>query len=68
MEMKKVYATLRALLDVLENLVGQSPTDRLHRQILEEVIHGRIHDLTPPPPSHTQRESMFLSVIVSLVH
>jgi len=43
-EMKKVFATLRALLDVLENLVGQSPTDRLHRQILEEVIHGRTHD------------------------
>ncbi|XP_066375465.1 callose synthase 10 [Miscanthus floridulus] len=36
-EMKKVFATLRALLDVLENLVGQSPTDRLHRQILEEI-------------------------------
>jgi len=28
-EMKKVFATLRALLDVLENLVGQSPTDFL---------------------------------------
>nr|CAB3499926.1 unnamed protein product [Digitaria exilis] len=37
MEMKKVYVTLRALLDVLEILVGQSPTDRLHRQILDEV-------------------------------
>ncbi|XP_039828027.1 callose synthase 10-like isoform X2 [Panicum virgatum] len=37
MEMKKVYVTLRALLDVLEILVGQSPTDRLHRQILEEI-------------------------------
>ncbi|WVZ58008.1 hypothetical protein U9M48_008324 [Paspalum notatum var. saurae] len=37
MEMKKVYVTLRALLDVLENLVGQSPTDRLHRQILDEI-------------------------------
>lgn len=37
MKMKKVFATLRALLDVLENLVGQSPTDRLHRQILEEI-------------------------------
>ncbi|KAL6641747.1 hypothetical protein ACP70R_019928 [Stipagrostis hirtigluma subsp. patula] len=36
-EMKKVYATLRALLDVLETLVGQSPTDRLGRQILEEI-------------------------------
>jgi len=44
MEMKKVYVTLRALLDVLEILVGQSPTDRLHRQILEEVIHERSHD------------------------
>ncbi|CAL4941189.1 unnamed protein product [Urochloa decumbens] len=37
MEMKKVYVTLRALLEVLEILVGQSPTDRLHRQILEEI-------------------------------
>lgn len=37
-EMKKIYATLRALLDVLEVFVGQSPTDRLGRQILEEVI------------------------------
>jgi callose synthase len=37
-EMKKIYATLRALLDVLEILVGQAPTDRLGRQILEEVI------------------------------
>ncbi|KAF8674813.1 hypothetical protein HU200_047941 [Digitaria exilis] len=37
MEMKKVYVTLRALLDVLEILVGQSPTDRLHRQILDEI-------------------------------
>lgn len=45
MEMKKVYVTLRALLDVLEILVGQSPTDRLHRQILEEVIHDRSHEL-----------------------
>ncbi|TVU09023.1 hypothetical protein EJB05_42462 [Eragrostis curvula] len=36
-EMKKVYATLRALLDVLEILVGPSPTDRLGRQILEEI-------------------------------
>ena len=44
MEMKKVYVTLRALLDVLEILVGQSPTDRLHRQILEEVIHGKTPD------------------------
>ena len=38
MEMKKIYATLRALLDVLEILVGQTPSDRLGRQILEEVI------------------------------
>lgn len=38
MEMKKVYVTLMALFDVLEILVEQSPTDRLHRQILEEVI------------------------------
>lgn len=38
MEMKKIYATLRALLDVLEILVGQAPSDRLGRQILEEVI------------------------------
>ncbi|GJN34266.1 hypothetical protein PR202_gb22915 [Eleusine coracana subsp. coracana] len=37
MEMRKVYATLRALLDVLENLVGPSPTDRLGRQVLEEI-------------------------------
>ncbi|XP_062233797.1 callose synthase 10 isoform X2 [Phragmites australis] len=37
MEMKKVYATLRALLDVLEILVGPSATDRLGRQILEEI-------------------------------
>uniref|UniRef100_A0ACD5TKV3 Uncharacterized protein n=1 Tax=Avena sativa TaxID=4498 RepID=A0ACD5TKV3_AVESA len=36
-EMKKIYATLRALLDVLEILVGQAPTDRLGRQILEEI-------------------------------
>jgi hypothetical protein len=43
MEMKKVYVTLRALLDVLEILVGQSPTDRLHRQILEEVNHDKSH-------------------------
>uniref|UniRef100_A0A453QDB6 1,3-beta-glucan synthase n=1 Tax=Aegilops tauschii subsp. strangulata TaxID=200361 RepID=A0A453QDB6_AEGTS len=37
MEMKKIYATLRALLDVLEILVGQAPSDRLGRQILEEI-------------------------------
>ncbi|KAM0882138.1 hypothetical protein ACQ4PT_032510 [Festuca glaucescens] len=37
LEMKKIYATLRALLDVLEILVGQAPTDRLGRQILEEI-------------------------------
>lgn len=49
MKMKKVFATLRALLDVLENLVGQSPTDRLHRQILEEVIHCRTHDPVKKP-------------------
>ncbi|XP_006655702.1 callose synthase 10 [Oryza brachyantha] len=36
-EMKKIYATLRALLDVLEILVGQSPSDRLGRQILDEI-------------------------------
>lgn len=41
MEMRKVYATLRALLDVLEILVGPSPADRLGRQVLEEVIHSR---------------------------
>ena len=38
LEMKKIYATLRALLDVLEILVGQAPTDRRGRQSLEEVI------------------------------
>ncbi len=37
-EMKKIYATLRALLDVLEILIGQSTSDRLGRQILDEVI------------------------------
>uniref|UniRef100_A0A0E0DVP2 1,3-beta-glucan synthase n=1 Tax=Oryza meridionalis TaxID=40149 RepID=A0A0E0DVP2_9ORYZ len=36
-EMKKIYATLRALLDVLEILIGQSPSDRLGRQILDEI-------------------------------
>lgn len=36
-EMKKVFATLRALLDVLEVLVGDSATDELSRQIMEEV-------------------------------
>uniref|UniRef100_A0A0D9WKZ0 1,3-beta-glucan synthase n=1 Tax=Leersia perrieri TaxID=77586 RepID=A0A0D9WKZ0_9ORYZ len=36
-EMKKIYATLRALLDVLEILVGKSPSDRLGRQILDEI-------------------------------
>ncbi|CAO1948934.1 unnamed protein product [Urochloa humidicola] len=36
-EMKKVYVTLRALLYVLEIISGQSPTDRLNRQILEEI-------------------------------
>ncbi|CAN6202896.1 unnamed protein product [Urochloa humidicola] len=37
MEMKKVYATLGALLHVLEIIAGQPPTDRLHRQVLEEI-------------------------------
>jgi hypothetical protein len=49
-EMRKVYATLRALLDVLEVLVGPSPTDRLGRQILEEVIHVKAPDCANPFP------------------
>jgi hypothetical protein len=36
-ERRRIYATVRALLEVLEILVGQAPTDRLARQILEEV-------------------------------
>jgi callose synthase len=34
-EMRKFYATLRALLDVLEIFVGKSPSDKLGRQILD---------------------------------
>ncbi|XP_042393407.1 callose synthase 10 isoform X2 [Zingiber officinale] len=37
LEMKKVYATLKALLDVLEVLVGESDTSELGRRIKEEV-------------------------------
>ncbi|TVU31475.1 hypothetical protein EJB05_23161, partial [Eragrostis curvula] len=36
-KVRTVSANLRALLHVLEILVGQSPTDRLGRQILEEI-------------------------------
>ncbi|XP_020112888.1 callose synthase 10 [Ananas comosus] len=45
-EMKKVFATLRALLDVLEVLVGDSATDELSRQIMEEVKRIKISDGT----------------------
>ncbi len=34
-EMRNFYATLRALLDVLEIFVGKSPSDKLGRQILD---------------------------------
>lgn len=37
--MKKVYATLKALLDVLEVLVADSSTDELGRRIMEEVCY-----------------------------
>lgn len=36
--MKKVYATLKALLDVLDFLVGESDTSELGRRIKEEVF------------------------------
>jgi len=36
-EMKKVYATLRVLIDVLEVLVRDSSSDGMGRLIMEEV-------------------------------
>lgn len=39
-EMRKIYATLRALIDVLELLVGDSANNKMGELIMEEVTYS----------------------------
>ncbi|CAA6653832.1 unnamed protein product [Spirodela intermedia] len=45
-QVRKVYTTLRVLINVLEALVGDSYSDRLGRQIIEEVRKVKKTDVT----------------------
>ncbi|PKA45943.1 Callose synthase 10 [Apostasia shenzhenica] len=46
LELKRVYTILRALIDVLELLVGDSTSDGISRLILEEVKKVKKSDAT----------------------